>query len=162
MTLAIRQLERHENLTPEVIDTFIENHDFPIVEDTSVTFVFRGKVDEVKLKHWVYGLESSLDLVRLKTTDLWYLVLELPDRSRIEYKYDIVVDGYHRWVHDPFNPLVARDSFGINSVCCTAGYHTPEWIFEDRETRLGSIEEYVLHNTVFGAERTIYVYLPPL
>lgn len=160
MDLAIRQLEKNEQITSEMVDSLIEGNDFPLMEGKTATFLFRGNVDGVNLQHWVYGLESSLALTRLRGTDLWYLLLELPRCSRIEYKFDILVDGKHRWVRDPFNPQVARDPFGINSVCCTTGYETPDWTFKDPDARPGSLEEHCLHNTVFGDERTISVYLP--
>lgn len=160
MSLAIRQLERKERISEADIDAFIENHDFPLIEGTTITFVFRGKVDSVHLQHWVYGLESSQPFQRLKETDLWYLVIDLPKRSRIEYKYDIHVNGRRRWVHDPFNPQIARDPFGFNSVCYTVGYETPEWTHHDPDARPGEIQEHRLEKTAFGESRNIWVYLP--
>ncbi|MDJ0837370.1 MAG: alpha/beta hydrolase-fold protein [Acidobacteriota bacterium] len=160
MTLAIRALEQRKDLNEAVIDEFIENYDFPIVEDNAITFVFRGKVEEVRLQHWVYGLESAPELTRLGETDLWYLILDLPAKSRIEYKFDIVTNGKHEWVHDPFNPQVAHDPFGFNSVVHTPGYVTPDWTFFEAETRPGSIEDYQISSKVFGGERAISVYLP--
>ncbi|CAM2064818.1 Esterase family protein [Sulfidibacter corallicola] len=159
MTLAIRVLEEKETVTEADIDTFIESHDFPLMEGTSITFVFRGQVDAVYLMHWVFGLESSQEFGRLKKTDLWYLTLDLPKRSRIEYKFNITVKGKSHWVHDPYNPQVARDPFGFNSVCHTQGYETPEWSYHDPDTRPGSIEDHVLEDTPLG-ERSISVYLP--
>ena len=160
MPLAIRRLERRKDLNTAVIDEFIESHDFPLIEDTSVTFAFRGEVDSVRLQHWVYGLESAPELIRLPNTDLWYLTLDLPRKSRIEYKYNIEVDGERRLVHDPFNPQIARDPFGFNSVCQTDGYETPEWIYPDSDARSGTIENVSLKNTVFQGDRGISIYLP--
>ena len=160
MTLAIHKLEQKKRLDERAIDSFIEAHDFPIIEGSSVTFVFRGKVERVHLQHWVFGLESALPLQRLEKTDLWHLTIDLPAKSRIEYKFDIVVDGNRRWVHDPFNPQIARDPFGFNSVCCTTGYETPEWAEPDPEARPGSLEEVQLQDTAFGGSRAISIYLP--
>ena len=160
MTLAIQALGKRKDLNEAVIDEFIEFHDFPIVENNAITFVFRGKVDQVNLQHWVFGLESSLKLKRLRKTDLWYLTLDLPERSRIEYKFDIVVNNKRHWVHDPFNPQIAHDPFGFNSVCCTQGYETPEWTFHDDETRQGTVEEFRIHSKGFRGDRSVSVYLP--
>ncbi len=160
MNLAIRELEKSKTINTAAVDAFIERYDFPLVEDTSVTFVFRGNVESVSLRHWVYGLETSMPLTRLRGTDLWYLIVELPTEARIEYKFDIVVEGKHRWVHDPFNPQVARDPYGMNSVCATQGYIRPEWTFQDPEALPGSLEQHTLHHTVFGDDRRIDVYLP--
>ena len=160
MALAIRELEELTELSVDRIDRFIEDYDLPIVEHNSVTFVFRGNVDEVYLQHWVYGLESGPPLKRLNGSDLWVLTLDLPDHSRIEYKFGIVVKGKHRWVHDPFNPQTAHDPFGFNSVCYTSGYEVPEWTYENALVRPGILEEHRLFDTAFGGERTIQVYLP--
>ncbi len=160
MTLAIHELEQLETLDEAAIDRFVESHDFPLVEGPSVTFLFRGQVEAVNLKHWVFGLESTLPLKRLADTDVWSLTLELPERSRIEYKYDIHVDGQRRWVHDPFNPLIARDPYGFNSVCATEGYETPEWTFDDKDARPGSLEEHSAPSQAFGGRRPLWVYLP--
>ena len=160
MTLAIHKLAELETITETEIDDFVDQHEFPILEGSSITFVFRGQVDAVNLQHWVFGLESSLPLTRLGETDIWHLTLDLPKRSRIEYKFDIVVEGRHEWIRDPFNPMMARDPYGANSVCCTHGYQTPEWTQHDSETRHGSVEEHILQDTAFGDDRSIQVYLP--
>jgi len=160
VSLAIRKLEQSGDLSETAVDGFIERHEFPIIEGSSITFVFRGNVNGVNLQHWVFGLETSLPLNRLGGSDLWYLILDLPERSRIEYKFDIVVNGLHRWVRDPFNPQTAREPYGLNSVCCTSGYETPEWTQPDPETEPGQIEEHHIPDTVFGGERSISVYLP--
>lgn len=160
MGLAIREFEAGGDWSEKAVDAFIESQDFPIVEGNAITFVFRGKVDKVILRHWVFGLESSPPLERMGETDLWYMVIDLPPHSRIEYKFDIVIQGKHRWVHDPFNPQIARDPFGFNSVCHTKGYETPAWIHPDPEAKPGTLEEHQLTRTVFGDDRTIGVYLP--
>jgi len=160
MTLAIHELAARDALDESDIDAFIERHDFPLVEGPSVTFVFRGHVDKVNLKHWVFGLESTLPLLRLGDTDLWHLTLELPKRSRIEYKFDIYNAGQRRWVHDPFNPQIARDPYGFNSVCATDGYETPNWIFPDSDARPGAIEESRVPSKAFGGRRPLWTYLP--
>ena len=56
--------------TPKEIDEFIRDNTFPIVEGTNVTFVYRGNVEAVYLKHWVYGLSSSQAFSRVSGTDL--------------------------------------------------------------------------------------------
>lgn len=160
MSLAIHQLLKHAPVSDEAIDRFIEKHDFPLLEGNLVTFIFRGQVERVNLQHWVYGLESSQAFQRVEETDLWYLVLDLPDESRIEYKFDIIHQGKRRWVHDPFNPHIARDPFGFNSVCLTQGYATPEWSYPDGDARAGTLEHFSLQSDAFGDERHFQVYLP--
>lgn len=148
--------------TPAVadIDRFIEDNEFPLVDPDGVTFVFRGKADEVILQHWVYGLPSAQPLQRLGQSDLWYLFVELPQGSRIEYKLDVIRDGDGQWVTDPLNPLTAVDPFGRNSVCRAYGYERPSWSLPDPAIRAGRIETLTLESRVFKEHRGVPVYLP--
>ena len=145
--------------TREAVDAFLSTHTFPLVEGTAITFVFRGDADAVNLKHWVYGLPSSQSLARVGGTNLWYLTLELPARSRVEYKLEVVRGGHGQWMEDPLNPNRARDPFGANSVAHGAGYEVPEWIHRDPEARPGLLDEIMYDSPTFG-RRGIALYLP--
>ncbi len=160
MSLAIRAFEKAYTGEPAEIDRFLDGRSFPLQEGTTTTFVYRGEAEEVRLRHWIFGLESSLAFTRLKDSDLWYLVLELPELSRVEYKLDLFRHGKHKWIRDPRNPLVAHDPFGANSVFQGVGYETPEWTRPDEEARRGEIEEFTLESSAFGEERTVKVYVP--
>ncbi|MFK7991395.1 MAG: enterochelin esterase, partial [Sandaracinaceae bacterium] len=109
-------------LSPADVDAFMSAHRFPLVEGPSVTFVFRGDVEGVNLRHWIYGLESSQPLTRAGDTDLFYGIVELPPESRVEYKLELFKQGKSWWVEDPLNPNRARDPFGANSVAHGEGY----------------------------------------
>ncbi len=161
MTLAIRRLESSQVLDDEVVEDFLELHEFPLREGTSTTFVYRGEADRVFLRHFIYGLPSKQRFQRLGETDLWYLVLELPAGSRVEYKIDVVQDGKHRWVRDPLNPLRARDPFGSNSVCQGHGYRTPEWTRPDPHVRKGEMRPFAVKSEALGGKRRLQLYLPP-
>jgi enterochelin esterase family protein len=141
------------------VDAFIAAHDFPMVEGEAITFVYRGDAEAVHLKHWVYGLPSSQPLSRVKKTDLWYLTLELPSGSRVEYKLEVVQGGSGVWIEDPLNPRRARDPFGANSVVHGAGYQVPEWVRADPEARPGRLDEIELDSPTFG-KRAVGIYLP--
>jgi enterochelin esterase-like enzyme len=154
---AIRQLLAAPS--GEAIETFLASHRFPLVEGTATTFVFHGQADEVRLRHWIYGLPSSRPFRRIDGSDLWYLVEELPPGSRIEYKLELVHGNERRWVLDPLNPLLARDPFGANSVCQAAGYETPGWAVEDPEARPGRLEPVTLDSRALG-RREVVLYLP--
>lgn len=145
--------------TREAVDAFVSTHTFPIVEGTSITFCYRGDADAVHLKHWVYGLPSSQQLARVDGTDLWYLTLELPPRSRVEYKLEVVRGGHGQWMEDPLNPNRARDPFGANSVAHGADYQVPEWIHRDPEARPGLLDELMFDSPTFG-RRGLGLYLP--
>ena len=39
--------------------------------------------------HRIFGLPERIPLRRMRGTDLWYVVLELPEGSRIEYQLEV-------------------------------------------------------------------------
>ena len=160
MTLAIHTLEHKAPLDSAGVDAFLANGTFPIVEGPSVTFVYRGAADSVLLQHWIYGLPSSQPFVRLAGTDLWYLVLELPPKSRLEYKLEIVNGTDRKLINDPLNAHFARDPYAVNSVCHGDGYEIPNWTFPNPETRPGVLEDLTIRSRVFGDERQATIYLP--
>ncbi len=156
--LAITALEGGPR-TKDAIDTFFKKHTFPIVEGSYVTVVWRGQADAVHLKHWVFGLPSSQQLKRVDTTDVWYLTLQIPANSRVEYKLEVVRDGKGQWIQDPLNGSYARDPFGANSVAHGSGYQVPSWIHHDPESVPGRVDEIMFDSKTFG-RRGFGVYLP--
>ena len=143
----------------EDVDAFMGSHAFPIVEGPAITFVWRGEAEAVHLKHWVYGLGTAQPLARVAGTDVWFLTLELPIRSRVEYKLEVVRGGHGEWIEDPLNPNRARDPFGANSVAHGAGYHAPAWIHRDPAVRGGMMDEIMIDSATFG-RRGVGIYLP--
>ena len=148
-----------ESKSPDV-DAFLSAHTFPLIEGQSVTFAWRGKADHVRLRHFIYGLPASQPFARVPGTDLWHLTLDLPERSRVEYKFEVEKGGEARWVEDPLNRLHARDPFGANSVVHAHGYEVPEWTRFDPESRAGTIEEHALDSAALGRRARVSVYLP--
>jgi enterochelin esterase-like enzyme len=158
---AIRALERGKQPpSPAVIARFLASHSFPIVENGRTTFVFQGRAESVRLVHRIFGLESTQGFARVGSSDLWYLTLELPDRSRIEYKFEVEDDGQRRLIQDPLNPLRAHDPFGSNSVLQTTGYEVPEWTLPDPTARVGALDELSVASSAFESERRVTLYLP--
>ena len=158
--LAIEDLERRGHVDHAAIDAFLDQHEFPLAEGPFCTFAFRGEADAVRLRHWIFGLPSTQSFRRLPGTDLWSLVLELPERSRFEYKIEVEQGGQHRLIHDPLNPRLAHDPFGANSVCHATGYETPAWTQPDPETRPGRLEERMIHSESLGGARPVTLYFP--
>ncbi len=158
MSLAINRLAAGPK-TREAVRAFFAHHSFPLVEGDTITFVWRGDAQEVKLHHWVFGLESAQHLTRIEHTSVWYLSMPLPPASRVEYKFEIIHDGHGRWIHDPLNPHLARDPYGANSVAHGNGYTVPEWIHRDSASPFGTYEFVEFPSAVFGQRQT-KVYLP--
>ncbi|HVF19699.1 MAG TPA: alpha/beta hydrolase-fold protein [Mycobacteriales bacterium] len=142
------------------MDGFLGEHSSPIVEGTRCTFLFRGEADSVWLKHSVYGLPGDQPLRRIHATDLWYVVIDLPETSRMEYKYDVVRDGHGELIDDPLNPMRATNPVGSNSVCQSGGYQPPEWAEHDPDSRPGLLEQIVLPSRALKRDMGVKVYLP--
>ncbi len=142
------------------IDEFIGSHEFPLNEGSYTTFVYRGPAEAVYLGHWIFGLPSSQLFKHVEGTDLWYLVMELPPDSRIEYKLQRAHHGKMEWLLDPLNPHRAADPFGENSVCHTAGYEHPEWAQPDPDARPGTLKEVTFESEALGGTRRVLLYLP--
>ncbi len=157
--LAIEELAR-SHPSPDAITRFLAKHTFPLVEGSSVTFVYRGDADAVNLRHWVFGLESSQALHRVEGTNLFYLVIELPERSRVEYKLEVHAHGGSTWIEDPLNPNRARDPFGANSVVHGLGYEVPNFTRPDPVARPGHLEPFGFASKALKGERRCHLYLP--
>jgi enterochelin esterase family protein len=142
------------------IDRLLAGHAFPLAEDRDVTFVYRGPGEAICLRHFIYGLPTSQPFRRVEDTDLWFVVMQLPEFSRVEYKIERSLNGNTEWIMDPLNDRVAHDPFGANSVCYGAGYETPVWCRPDEDARRGSVERLLLPSRVFGQSRSIQIYLP--
>jgi enterochelin esterase family protein len=76
--LAINRLKERKPVDAVAVDRFLARYPVPIVEGARCTFLFRGEVDEVWLVQRILGLPDRLPMRRIRGTDLWYLVLELP------------------------------------------------------------------------------------
>jgi enterochelin esterase-like enzyme len=157
VTLAIRRLLEDGLPDAAVVDEFLSSHDFPLVEGTNVTFVWRGDAEAVQLRHMIYGLPSSQPFRRIEGTDLWHLTV---DASRMEYKLEVERDGQSALVLDPLNTRTAHDPYGTNSVAHGAGYETPEWALHDPEARPGSLRQMRVDSAALGGERAVTLYLP--
>jgi enterochelin esterase family protein len=160
MNPQIANLFRDGTPSDEMIRDFIQSNRFPLVEPGHVTFVFRGQADEVNLRRWISGLSTAQSMLGLEGTDLWVLRMELPDKSRFEYKFEIVRNGHRDLVLDKLNEVTAHDPFGANSVCQGYGYTRPFWTLPDAEARRGTLSGFQMHSEAFQSSRDIQVYLP--
>lgn len=158
--LAIQRLLAEEPPGPSEIAAFLEGQSFPIVEGREATFVYRGRADQVNLRHFIFGLPSVQPLRRVAGTDLWYLTLEIPEYSRVEYKFERVSGTDREWMMDPLNPRIARDPYGANSVCHGEGYETPDWALPDEHAREGRLEEISVPAPANESDGKLTVYLP--
>lgn len=148
---------------PTKVDEFmnVPGRTFPLVEGPNVTFIWRGDVNGVTLRHWIFGLESDASLSRVPNSDLWYLTVGIPHGSRVEYKFEVhLKHGGSQWIEDPRNPNRARDPFGANSVLQGEGYEVPDWVDPDPEARPGLLEPFSFNSKSLGGMRHGKIYLP--
>lgn len=160
MNTELRELFAKGDPAPEAIDDFLKANRFPIIDPRGVTFVFRGTAEAVLLRLWISGLPATQPLEKLGATDLWALRVDLPETSRVEYKFDVTRAGVSEWITDPLNPVKATDPFGANSVCQGYGYQRPDWTQLDPHARAGAIDELWIASEAFGEPRRVRVYLP--
>ena len=144
----------------EAIQAFIQDNKFPLVEPGHVTFVFQGQADEVNLRRWISGLSTAQAMQLLEGTDMWALRMELPGKSRFEYKFEIVRNANRDLVLDKLNKVQATDPFGANSVCQGFGYKRPSWTLHKPDSRRGELTGFQMHSKAFESQRDIQVYLP--
>ena len=123
--LAINRLRERRPLDAGVVDRFLARFEVPIVEGARCTFLYRGEADQVFLIHRIFGLPDHLPLRRVRGTDLWYAVLELPEGSRVEYQLEVVRGGHRERMNDPLNPKLAHSPVGSSSVCYARGHVVP-------------------------------------
>jgi len=160
MNPALRKLLRKAPPAAADIDAFLAAAEFPLIDGTDITFVYRGHADAVFLRCWIAGLDTAQPLQALAGTDLWAATIELPRGSRIEYKFEVRVNGHRELVLDPLNKVIAHDPFGANSVCQAWGYERPVWTKHDPDVRQGALETRHIASDVYGDTRELQVYLP--
>ncbi len=158
--LAITRLRERREIGAAVVDRFLSRQDVPIVEGPHCTFLFRGEADEVHMVHRTVGLPERLPLRRLRGTDLWYVVVELPEGSRFEYQLEVAHGEHRERINDPLNPRLAHSPVGSSSVCYAHGYAVPAWTHYDPEAREGRLVPIVMHSRALRREITVQVYLP--
>jgi len=158
--LAINRLRDRRPLDAAAVDRFLARHQVPIIEGTRCTFLYRGEADEVFLIHRVFGLPDRLPLRRLHGTDLWHLVLELPEGSRVEYQLQVVRGGQSERINDPLNPNLSHSPVGSSSVCYAAGHQIPDWTVPDPDARPGSLVDMVVPSRALRRDAKVTLYLP--
>ena len=158
--LAINALRERDQLTEQDVDAFLHDRQVPIIEGAKCTFLFRGEADEVHLRHRIVNQPQRVPLRRVEGTSLWYVIIELPYGSRVEYQLELRRGDHTVQGNDPLNPLVAHSPVGSSSVCQAVGYQTPEWTKFDPDARPGELHDLHLQSKALRRETRNRVYLP--
>ena len=144
--LAVNQLRTRDHIDEHAVDAFLGQHEAPIVEGAKCTFLFRGEADEVHVLHRIVNQPQRVPMKRLGQTSLWWVTIELPEGSRVEYQLSKRIGDYTDQFNDPLNPYVAHSPVGSSSVCQASGYRTPEWVQHDPASRPGEIHTVEFHS----------------
>jgi enterochelin esterase-like enzyme len=158
--LAINRLKDRKPLDAAAVDRFLARHEVPIVEGSRCTFLFRGEADEVFVVQRIVGLPELLPLRRLRDTDLWYLVMDLPEGSRVNYQLEIRRGDHVERTNDPLNEKLSYSPVGTSSVCFGHGYETPEWTMPDPEARSGELVQLTVPSRALRRDCPVTLYLP--
>jgi enterochelin esterase-like enzyme len=158
--LAINRLRRRIGLDGATVDRFLAGHEVPLVEGRFCTFLFRGEADEARLAQRIVGLPDRLPMRRLSPTDLWYVILEVPEGSRIEYQLEVRRDGRVESHNDPLNPKLSYSPVGSSSVCFGPGYVTPDWTMPDPAAPPGQLADLVVQSRALDRDCQVTLYLP--
>ncbi|RKY20739.1 MAG: enterochelin esterase [Planctomycetota bacterium] len=161
MSSLLDELRRAPPADEAALKTLLGERTPPLPERDGLLFLWYGQADEVLLHHWVAGLESAVPFERLPKSDVWWCRLQLPPRSRIEYKLEIRRGEQHELVRDPANPHLATDPFGANSVAAGEGYERPDFSLEQDGVPSGELLVKDFHSDALGGGRRVTVYTPP-
>jgi enterochelin esterase family protein len=158
--LAINRLKATKSPDAGAVDLLLHEREVPIVEGSYCTFLWRGEADEAWVCQRVVGLPDRIPLRRVHGTDLWYLVLELPDGSRVEYQIEIRRGEHYERFNDPLNGRLSHSPMGSSSVCFGPGYETPDWVLPDPEARPGELREMAVRSRSLARDAHVTLYLP--
>jgi enterochelin esterase-like enzyme len=142
------------------VDAFLAGRTVPIVEGSRCTFLYRDEADAVLLAQRVVGLPGRIPLRRVHATDLWYLVLELPEGSRLDYQFEVRRGADVERVNDPLNEHLSHSPMGASSACFAHGYAVPEWTLPDPDARPGELVEITVPSRALRGDQRVTVYLP--
>ena len=158
--LAINRLRESKELDQQALERFVAQHEFPIIEGNQCTFVAWQQADEVFLRHRVVGIRDPLPLRRIEHTDFWYVVLEIPKDSRVEYQLEVRRGDHWERFNDPLNSRIARSPVGNSSVCFGQGYQVPDWAVYDPDARPGDLVELMIRSQAQRRDNRVTLYLP--
>ncbi|MGB3829349.1 MAG: alpha/beta hydrolase-fold protein [Ornithinimicrobium sp.] len=158
--LAINRLRALDQVDEGAVQTFLDEHEAPIVEGATCTFLFRGHADEVHVMHRIVNQPQRVPMKRLGHTSLWWVTIELPEGSRVEYQLSTRVGDRTEQFNDPLNPHVAHSPVGSSSVCHASGYQTPEWVHHDPDSRPGQMHTVEFHSKALRRNVASRIYLP--
>ena len=126
----------------------------------TTTFVYVGDAETVRVVHFMSCFPAIPPLERIDGTEVWFVTVELPRGSRVEYRYEVTSSDRTVLIDDPLNRQTAADPFGVNSVATAPGYSAPVWTAPNVDRVPGQVETVEIESSAFGDARTFSAYLP--
>jgi enterochelin esterase-like enzyme len=157
--LAVNQLQQGF-VDEAAVGRFLAGREVPIVEGRHCTFLFWGEADEVHLAQRILGLPNRLPMRRVAATTLWYVVLKVPEASRINYQIEVRRGDHVERFNDPLNPKLSHSPFGAISVCFSSQYTDPEWTFPHPDAAPGELTEFLVESPALQRDCQVTLYLP--
>lgn len=151
---------RSEGATPAAIDQLLSSNRVPLIEGAACTFLFRGQADAVGVEHGVVGLDQPLPMRRLRRSDLWFVTVELPAGSRVEYRILLRQGDHQGSILDPLNARVASGPASEMSVLEAEGYQTPWWTVHDPAAVPGELTDFTMHSRALRRDAHLTLYAP--
>lgn len=143
-------------------DSLTINKLIPLTEDSTALFLFRGDAESVSwngdFNSWSGDKRVDTQGSNIMGTDIWFLKMNFPPDSRLDYK--ITIDD-ENWILDPANPYQQWSGFGPNSEL-----RMPNWKEESLTKAMegvekGSLSAYrLIKSNNLGYEVQYRVYTP--
>ncbi|TLY29051.1 MAG: esterase family protein [Ignavibacteria bacterium] len=140
-----------------LVARYVLRHGAPVVESTSVHFIYRGSGKTAAVPSEINGWHPfSSPMVHAEGTNFFWRTDTLPIDARIEYK--LWIDS--NWILDPLNPRRAKGGFGENSELRMSGYRESTADREDPKTERGAIDTLSIESAILHRRYPVYVYTP--
>ena len=166
--------------SPKELDAFWDRLEkssrIPYTFENRCLFLYRGEADNVSwngaFNQW--GRQNNVfrnSGRRISGTDIWVLVQEFAEDSRLEYKIVINESSWldrffglerdNTWIHDPSNPNQRKGGFGPDSELRMPKYKSPKEIALNPDVEQGTITENALISSeILGYDISYQLYLP--
>lgn len=150
------------NQKAAAVDSFMtaaQNSGIPIIEDSTVYFIYRGNAEFV----FVAGDFNEWDgyftyMLKVKNTDLQYIKWNFPKDARTLY---MIKEKNGSWNKDPYNPKFIWNGGSLYfSELTMSEYKVPLETSHYEGTAEGKIDSLIYPSSIMGKNYKVKVYLP--
>ena len=162
-----------ESKSNAIVDAFIKNNKFPIVEKDIVHFVYRGKGKDVAVAGDMFGARQERKMQRVGESNLFHYATKLPEDQRVNYIF--LVD--YKPQTDPLNPERTNTStayagemeFAVRlrteGPLKMSWFGMPKWkapsYLPASEKMAGAVKKVKIDDEGKSSKQTVHVYTPP-